>query len=328
MRRRNFISSLGSAAILLPLAARAQQSQLPVIGFLGGTSAEKYTFRLGAFRQGLQDAGYEEGRNVLIEYRWAAGDRSRLEALALELANRRVAVIAAADGTPSALAAQSATSTIPIVFETAVDPIQAGLVASLNRPGGNVTGVTNQNAAIGPKRLELLHELLPTAKSVAALVNPGNPFIAGQFEQGLAPAALSLGMRLQIVQASTEADVASVFAGFAQSRVDALVIAPDAFFNGIVEELAAWALRDGLPSIYQYRQFAAAGGLVSYGTSEIEYFRLFGAQVGKVLAGAKPADMPVEQAQKVELIINLKTAKALGVTVPLSLTGRADEVIE
>jgi putative ABC transport system substrate-binding protein len=326
--RRAFISLVGSAAVSWPLAARAQQVPLPAIGFLGSTSPGTYAIRLGAFREGLKEAGYVEGQNVAIEYRWAEGQYERLPALAAELVQRQVAVIAAAGGTPSALAAKAATSTIPIVFETATDPIKLGLVASLNRPGGNLTGVTNQNVEVGPKRLAILRELMPTATTIAVLVNPTSPALTEQTLNGLQPGAQALGMQLHIVQASTERDFDPAFETMVQLRADALAIGPDLFFNSKLEQLAARALRQALPAIHTYREFAAVGGLMSYGASEAEFYRLVGVQVGKILNGAKPAELPVQQSTKIELIINLKTAKALGIAVPQSLLARADEVIE
>jgi len=327
MKRREFITLIGGAAPW-PAAARAQQAPLPVIGFIGSTSPDKYAVRLTAFHQGLKEAGYVEGRNVAIEYRWAEGQYGRLPAFAAEMVRRRVAVIASAGGTASALAAKAATSTIPIVFETASDPVKLGLVASLSQPGGNVTGVTNMNVEIGSKRLELLHELLPAAIVVGVLVNPANPALSEQFMKDLQLTARAFRMQLHKVQASTDSELDGVFAALAQLRANALVISPDFFFDSRSAQLAASALGHALPAIFQYRKFVAAGGLASYGTSETEYFRLFGIQVGRILDGAKPADLPVEQTTKVELIINLKTAKALGIAVPLGLLGRADEVIE
>jgi putative ABC transport system substrate-binding protein len=237
-------------------------------------------------------------------------------------------VIAAGGGTPSALAAKAATATIPIVFASATDPVKAGLVASLNRPGGNLTGVSNQNAEVGPKRLELLRELLPSATTIAVLANPTSPTLGEQFMNSLQPAARTLGMQLRVVQVSTERDFDAAFATLVQLRADALVIGPDLFFNSKMEQLAALALRHALPAVHQYRPFAAAGGLLSYGANETEYYRLVGIQVGKVLNGEKPADLPVQQSTKVELIINLKTAKTLGITIPQSILARADQVIE
>jgi putative ABC transport system substrate-binding protein len=331
MRRRRFITLLGGVAtvsIAWLLAARAQQTPLPVIGFLGSTPPDVYAIRLRAFREALKEAGYVEGQNVAIEYRWAEGQYDRLPAMATDLVQRQVAVIAAGGGTPSALAAKAATATIPIVFAVSVDPTQVGLVASLNRPGGNVTGVTNQNAEIGGKRLEFLRELLPKVTTIAVLSNPTNATLAEQFLSALQATARTLGMQLHSVQASTERDLDAVFATLVQLRADALVIGPDVFFNSQGEQLAARALRHAMPTVYQYRPFAAAGGLVSYGASETEYYRLLGIQVGKILNGQKPADLPVQQSTKIELIINLGTAKALGITVPQSILARADEVIE
>ena len=323
MRRRQFMTLLGGAAAW-PLAARAQQT-MPVIGFLSNASPDLYAIRQHAFRQGLKEAGYVEGQNVAIEYRWAEGQNDRLPVLAAELVQRQVAVIAAAGGTPAALAA---TATIPIVFAVSVDPVEIGLVASLNRPGGNLTGITNLNVEVGPKRLELLRELIPTATIVALLVNPTSPSIAESFLRALQPAARALGLQLHVLNASTDRDFDPVFATMVQLRADALVISPDVFFNTRAERLAMLSLRHAVPAIHQYRPFVAAGGVIGYGSDETEYYRLVGTYAGKILKGEKPAELPVVQSTKVELIINLKTAKALGLTVPLSLLGRADEVIE
>jgi putative ABC transport system substrate-binding protein len=300
---------------------------MPVIGFLSNASPDLYAIRLRAFRQTLKEAGYVEGQNVAIEYRWAEGQNNRLPALAAELVDRHVDVIAAAGGTPSAVAAKAATASIPIVFAVAVDPVKIGLVASLNRPGGNLTGITNLNAEVGPKRLELLRELLPTATSVALLVNPTSP-VAEPFTRVMQAAARTLGLQLHVLQASTEQDFDKVFGALVQLRAGALVISPDVFFNTRSEQLATLSLRHAVPAIYQYHEFAAAGGLMSYGSDETEYYRLIGIYAGRILKGEKPADLPVVQATKVEMILNLKTAKALGITVPLPLLGRADEVIE
>jgi putative tryptophan/tyrosine transport system substrate-binding protein len=326
--RREFITLLGGAAIARPLAARAQQTAMPVVGFLSSTSPRLYEHRLRPFRQGLKEAGYVEGQNVEIDYRWAEGQHDRLPALAAQLVQRRVAVIVAAGGTPSAVAAKAATATIPIVFGVAVDPVEVGLVASLSRPGGNVTGVTNLNVEVGPKRLELLRELLPSVTVIAVLVNPASPAIADPFVRGMQAAARTLGLQLHVLHASTERDFDTVFATLVQLRAGALVIGPDVFFSGRSEQLAALTVRHAVPAIFQYRPFAAAGGLVSYGSDETEYYRLVGVYAGRILKGEKPGDLPVQQATKVELYINLKTAKALGITVPLPLSGRADEVIE
>jgi putative ABC transport system substrate-binding protein len=327
MKRREFITLLGGTAAATPFSTHAQQT-IPVIGFLSNASAEAYEIRLRAFRQGLAEAGFVEGQNVEIDYRWANNDNDRLASLATGLVNRKVAVLISAGGTPSALAAKAATSTIPIVFATAANPIAIGLVSRLNQPGGNVTGVTNQNVEIGPKRLEVLRELLPKATTVAVLINPTSRGTGDMFLQDVIPAARTIGLQLQRSLASSDADLESVFASLAQQRADAVVISPDVFFNTRSEQIAALSLRHKIPTIYQYRKFAAAGGLVSYGSDETESYRLVGIYAGKILKGDKPGDLPVQQAIKVELIINLKTAKTLGVTVPLSLLGRADEIIE
>jgi putative ABC transport system substrate-binding protein len=318
---------LGGAAAW-PLAAEAQQPAMPVIGFLSSASPDVYAIRLRAFHQGLRETGFIEGQNVAIEYRWAEGQNNRLPALAGELVHRQVAVIVSAGGTPSAVAAKAATATIPIVFGVGVDPVKVGLVGSLNRPGGNLTGVTNLNEELGPKRLELLHELLPRATIFAVLVDPTSPDLAKGFSRNLQAAAGALGLQLHVLQASTESDFDKVFATLVQLRAGGLVIMPDVFFNARSEKLAALTVRYAVPSVFLYREFAAAGGLMSYGGSETEYYRLVGTYAGRVLKGDKPADLPVQQSTKVELIINLRTAKALGLTIPLPLLGRADEVIE
>ena len=327
MRRRDFITLLGGAAFVWPFAARAQQPAIPVVGFLSTASPDSYAIRLRAFRQGLKEAGYVEGQNVAIEYRWAESQNDRLPALAAELVQRHVDVIAAAGGTPSAVAAKAATTTIPVVFGVAVDPVKIGLVASLNRPGGNLTGITNLNVEVGPKRLELMRELIPAATNIAVLVNPTSP-IAEPFARAMQAAARTLGQQIHVQQASSEQDFDKVFADLARLRAGALVISPDVFFNTKIEQLAVLSLRHAVPAIFQYREFAAAGGLISYGSDETEYYRLIGIYAGRILKGEKPADLPVVQSTKVEMILNLKTAKALGITVPLPLIGRADEVIE
>jgi putative ABC transport system substrate-binding protein len=327
MKRREFITLLGGAAAL-PMAARAQQPAMPVIGFLGSASPHPWVGRLRAFRQGLSETGYVEGKNVAIEYRWAEGQNDRLPAMAADLVRGQVTVIAAPGSTPAALAARAATTTTPIVFEIVSDPVELGLIASLARPGGNVTGVTSLNAEVGPKRLELLHEIVPTATIVALLVNPTNPTLAESTTKALQAAARILGVQLHVLHASTDQDLDTVFATAGQLRVGALMIGADPFFTSRLEQLAALGLRHALPTAYQFREFAAAGGLVSYGTSLTDTFRLAGIYTGRILNGEKPADLPVQQSTKVELILNLKTARALGVTVPLPLLGRADEVIE
>jgi putative ABC transport system substrate-binding protein len=326
VRRREFISLLGGIAASWPLAVRAQPS-MPVIGFLSSASSDEYAIRLRAFRQGLKEAGYVEGQNVAIDYRWAEDQYNRLPALASELVQRQVALIVAGGGTPSALAAKAATVTIPIVFAVAVDPVKIGLVASMSRPGGNLTGVTNLNVDVAQKRLELLHELLPTATTIGVLINPTGA-LSEPFLQLLEPAAGALGLKLHILNASADRDFDKAFATLTQLRASALLISTDTFFNTRTEQLAALSLRHAVPAIYQYRPFVAAGGLMSYGGDETEFYSLAGVYAGRILKGEKPADLPVQQGTKVELIINLKTAKTLGITVPQSIQSRADEVIE
>jgi putative tryptophan/tyrosine transport system substrate-binding protein len=328
VRRRAFLTLLGGAAATLPLAVRAQQAPMPVIGFLAGASAGPYAPFVAGFHRGLNEAGYVEGRNVAIEYRWADGQYDRLPGLATDLVRRQVAVIFTGGSTPATLAAKAATAAIPIVFFVGGDPVEMGLVASLSRPGANLTGVTNLAAEVGPKRLELLHELVPAATAFALLVNPTSPAQADPQSRALQAAAGKLGVQLHVLHASTERDIDTAFAAVVQQRAGGLVVAPDVFFNTRSEQLAAQALRHAVPTIYQFREFAAAGGLMSYGTNLTNMFRLCGVYTGRVLKGEKPADLPVQQATNVELIINLKTAKALGVAIPLPLLGRADEVIE
>jgi ABC-type uncharacterized transport system substrate-binding protein len=326
-RRREFLTLLGWAATW-PLTARAQQPTMPIVGFLGSASPDKYAIRLGAFRQGLKEAGYVEGQNVTVEYRWAEGLNDRLPALAAELVHRQVAVLVAGGGTPSALAAKAATATIPIVFELSPDPVAIGLVASLNRPGGNMTGVTNLNIETGPKRLELLRQMVPAATKIAILINPSSEALAKAFLQILRPAASALGLQLHVLEASTERDIDKAFAALGQLRTDALVIQPDVFFTSRDEQFGALAVRYAVPTISLYRPFVSAGGLVSYGPSQTDNYRLVGNYAGRILKGEKPAELPVQRSTKVELIINLKTAKALGLNIPEPLIGRADEVIE
>ena len=327
MRRREFITLVGGAAATWPLAARAQQPTMPVIGFVNAASSKGYERSLSAFLEGLSEAGYVDGHNVVIEYRWAEGRSDRIPAMVADLVHRQVAVIAATS-TPAALAAKAATTTIPIVFEMGGDPIQLGLVPSLNRPGGNVTGVTQLNVEVAPKRLQLLHEMIPTASVVALLINPGNPSVAEPQLSQMLSAARTLGLELHVLNASTEHDFDEVFAKLSQLRAGGLVIEADPFFISRNDQLAALTVRHAVPAIFQFRAFAAAGGLMSYGGSLTDSYRLAGVYTGRILKGEKPADLPVQQVAKVDLVINMKTAKALGLTVPLPLLGRADEVIE
>ena len=326
MRRREFITLLGGAAAW-PLAARAQQQGMPVIGFLDSKSPDDSAHIVAAFRRGLNGSTFIEGQNVAIEFRWAQNQYDQLPALAADLVRRRVDVIAATGG-PAALAAKAASATIPIVFRLAADPIAAGLVASLSRPGGNITGVTSLNLEVGPKRLEFLHELVPTATIMAALVNPTNPSNAEILSRDLQATARLLGLQLHLLHASSDADIDAVFATLTELRAGGLVIGTDAIFTSRDEKLAALALRYRIPTIYQWREFVAAGGLISYGGSFADSYRLAGVYTGRILKGEKPADLPVQQATKLELFINLKTAKALGITVPSTLLALADEVIE
>jgi putative tryptophan/tyrosine transport system substrate-binding protein len=331
VKRREFITLLGGAAAtpscLWPLAARAQQPKIPVIGFLNAESPAGYQPMAAAFRQALQGSGYVEGRNVAIEYRWAEGRIDRLPAMAADLVHRQVTVIAATTS-PAALAAKAATTTIPIIFETGGDPVKLGLVASLNRPGGNVTGVTQLNVEIAPKLLELLHELVPTARVMGLLVNPADPALAEPQLRAMLSAASKFGLELHVLNASSEDDFDAVFENLSRLRAGGLLILGDPLFTSHSEQLGALAARHAVPAVYKGREFAAAGGLLSYGSSVMDSYRLAGIYTGRILKGDKPADLPVQQATKVELHINLRTAKALGITVPLPLSGRADELIE
>ena len=327
MRRREFIRLVGGATVSWPLGTKAQQAAMPVVGFLGSETLDLFAGRLRAFRQGLSESGFVEGRNVMIEYRWAEGDNERLPALATELVSHQVSVIAAG-GAPAALAAKAASKTVPTVFSIAADPVAVGLVASLARPGGNVTGVASLGWEIGPKQLELLHELLPSAAVMALLVNPTNLAMAETETRNLLMAASTLGVSLRVLHGSTERDFDAVFATLAQEQAGALVIGNDLFFNSRLEKLAALTVRNALPAIHQHRQFAAAGGLMSYGASVTDAYRQIGVYTGRILKGEKPADLPVMQSTKVELVINPRTAKTLGLAFPITLLGRADEVIE
>jgi putative ABC transport system substrate-binding protein len=326
MRRRNFMTLLGSAAVTWPLAARAQQTAIPVIGFLGSRASGEDPQLLTSFRLGLKEAGYADGHNVGIEYRFAENQYDRLPALAADLVQRRVALIAA--NGPAAQAAKAATSTIPIVFTVGFDPVEVGLVASLNRPGGNVTGVSILDVELGPKRLELLRELVPKATNIAVLVNPTDPVRAGNISRAVETAARTLGLQSNVLQASSERDFDAVFASLLQMRADGLVIGGEPFFNSRSERLGALTARHKVPAIFQFREFTAGGGLASYGASLTDSYRQVGVYAARILKGEKPADLPIVQASKFELVINLKTAKALGLTVPAKLLFTADEVIE
>ncbi len=323
--RRELIALMGAAAAAWPLRVRAQQQRMPVVGFLNSASAESWTPFLAAFLQGLKEAGYVDGRNVAIEYRWAEEHYDRLPSLAADLIRRQVAVIAA--NHVAAEAAKKATNTIPIVFTTGVDPVQLGLVASLSRPGGNVTGVTTLNEELLPKRLQLLREVAPSASSVVLLVNPSNPNADSLATQAQAPAR-NLGLDLNVLPASNDVQLAAAFQSMRQLHPGGLLIGPDPFFVSRSKQLAALALAHAIPAIFAFRQFVAAGGLMSYSGSLADVYRVAGVYAGRVLNGEKPADLPVEQSTKIELFLNLSTAKALGLTVPMSLIGRADEVIE
>jgi ABC-type uncharacterized transport system substrate-binding protein len=326
MRRREFITLIGGLAAW-PLAAKAQ-SAMPVIGFLGSESSARTAPLVEFFRQGLAEHGFIEGQNVAIEYRWAEGLNDRLPDLAADLVRSAVSVIAAPATTPGALAAKAATATIPVVIFSAGDPVALGLVASLHRPGGNITGTTSLAGELAPKRLELLRELIPTATVIGLLVNPTNPTLMAETTKEAEAAARTLGVELQFLRARTESEFDAVFAGLNQMRVGGLVIAVDSFFTARREQLAELAFRHRIPAVYQSRDFVEAGGVMSYGGYLAEGFRLVGVYTGRILKGEKPADLPIVQVTKVELIVNLKIAKRLGLTVPLSLLGRADEVIE
>jgi putative ABC transport system substrate-binding protein len=326
MQRRRFITLVGGTVIAWPLATRAQQSSVPVIGYLGVGSAQSDAFRVTAFRQGLKEAGFVEGQNLTVEYRWAEQHHDRLPTIAADLIRHQVAVIVA-PGASASLAAKAATTTLPIVFETAGDPVKLGLVGSLSRPGGNLTGVSSLGEEETPKRLELLHELLPTARVMALLVSPVEPLAGDQVRASLA-AAKTLGLELHVLNASIERDFDAAFAKLTELRAGGLKIGGGSLFTSHIAHLAALTVRHPIPAVYQRREFAAAGGLMSYGTNIADTHRVVGIYTGRVLKGEKPADLPVQQATKVELYINLKTAKALGITVPISLLGRADEVIE
>jgi putative ABC transport system substrate-binding protein len=327
MRRREFINLLGGVAAL-PLAVRAQQSaNLPTIGFIGSDSPDPYTDRLRAFRLGLKSSGFTEGQNVTIEYSWAEGHNDRLPELAADLVRRQVSVLVAPT-TPSVLVAKAATKTIPIVFFTAGDPVDLGLVASLSRPDGNLTGATTLTLEVGPKWLQLLHEMVPDAKSLALLINPTSPNLAEAQSRDLPEVARSRGLQLHVLRASTDRDFETAFESMSRLGASGLVISSDSFFFSRSAQLAALAARYAVPAVFGFREFVAAGGLMSYGGSLTESFRWLGVYTGRILKGEKLANLPVQQSTKIELFINLKTAQALGLEVPATLLTRADDVIE
>jgi|SRR6516164_2235005 putative ABC transport system substrate-binding protein len=328
MRRREFIALVGGAAAGWPLAAGAQKAPIPVIGFLDGGSLVTRRSRVDSFNQGLNESGYIEGQNVVIEYRWAEDQFDRLPALAAELVNRHVSVIVTASGTPAAIAAKAASATIPIVFQVGLDPVKAGLVASLNRPGGNITGVANISSELNAKRLELLHELVPNASVIAVLVNPTNALNTETTPREVQAAAEALKIQTQVHRASTASEIDAAFATLVQQGANALFVANDAFLNNRSDQLAVLAARYRIPAIYEYRESVVAGGLVSYGASISDLFRQVGLYTARILKGEKAADLPVMQPTKFELVINLKTAKVLGLTIPPQLLDRADELID
>jgi putative ABC transport system substrate-binding protein len=327
MRRREFIAFVGSTAAAWPLPARAEQSAVPVIGFLSSASPQPFENYVAGFRAGLKETGYVDGQNVTIEFRWAEGHYDRLPVLAAELVHRNVAVIFASGGPPSALAAKAASVTTPIVFILASDPIKLGFIASLSHPGGNATGVGLFNVTVEPKKLEILHQLVPKAMKIGALVNPRN-LNAQTITTELQTAARALGLQVHIVNAATEGEFGAAFTTLVQQEAGALVVAADPFFNNQREALVALAALHALPAIYEGREFTAAGGLVSYGTRISDAYHQAGIYTSRILKGEKPANLPVVQPTKFELVINIKTAKALGITVPQTLAVAADEVIE
>jgi putative ABC transport system substrate-binding protein len=327
MKRREFITLIGGTAAAWPLAARAQQQTMPVIGYLNLGSPESDAFRLTGLRRGLNQSGYVEGRNVVIEYRWAGNQADRLPDLAADLVQLRVAVIVS-PGSLSALAAKGATTSIPIVFVVGNDPVQLGLVASLNRPGGNLTGINAFAVELGAKGLALLHELMPSTATIGFLENPNNPIFAAYYERDVLTAATVIGLKIQILNAGTDREIDAAFVNPIQARTGALLVGGDVFFNNRIDQIVALAARHAIPTMYHFREFVAAGGLISYGSSLMDAYQQVGLYTGRILKGEKPADLPVIQATKLELIINLKTAKALGLPIPDKLLSVADEVIE
>ena len=327
MRRREFITLVGSAVVAWPLASRAQQPPIPVIGFLNAASPGSLRQQITAFLGGLKESGYVEGQNVAIEYRWAEGQYDRLPALVADLVRQQVSVIVSGGGAPAVLAAKAATTTIPIVFSTGGDPVRSGLVASLNQPSGNITGVYHFATGLEAKRLGLLHEMLPKATPIAVLINPNYADAENQLRD-VQEAAARLGVQLVVVRANAESDFNAAFSTVVQQRSGALLVCASPFFNNRREQLVVLAARHALPTIYEWRDFAAAGGLMSYGTSLADAYRQVGVYAGQILRGAKPGDLPVVQSTKFELVINLSTAKALGIEVPPTLSARADEIIE
>jgi putative ABC transport system substrate-binding protein len=327
MNRRELITLLGGAAAAWPRAAHAQQAAMPVIGFLRNTSPDAAAHFVAAFHRGLGEAGYVEGRNVLVEYRWTGGQTDQLPAMAADLVARQVSVIVALGSTPAIRAAKAATTSVPIVFMLGTDPVELGIVASLSRPGGNLTGVVNLNHQLAQKWLEVLHQLVP-ATTFALLIDPANTATTTLYTREMHAAARTLGVQIHVIQANSDRDFDAVFASVRDLRAAALVIVAALPFISHIEQLAALTLHHAVPAIFPFREFAAAGGLASYGTDLADTYRLAGVYTGRILKGEKPSDLPVQQATKVELVLNLKTAKALGLEVPPTLIARADEVIE
>jgi putative tryptophan/tyrosine transport system substrate-binding protein len=327
MRRREFITLIGGTAAVWPLAAHAQQQTMPVVGYLNLGSPESDASRLTGLRRGLNQSGYVEGRNLVIEYRWAGNQANRLPDFAADLVQLRVAVIVS-PGSLSALAAKGATTSIPIVFVVGNDPVQLGLVASLNRPGGNLTGINAFASELGAKGLALLHELMPSTATIGFLENPNNPIFAAYYEKDVLTAATVIGIKIQILSAGTDREIDAAFVSLIQARTGALLVGGDVFFNNRIDQIVALAARHAIPTMYHFREFVVAGGLISYGSSLMDAYQQVGLYTGRILKGEKPADLPVIQATKLELIINLKTATALGLPIPDKLLSLADDVIE